>query len=466
MLRRRLHRSSALVVLAFAVAPAQALAAIEDNIGSPPPVYPDVADDSAGLPFPTWIMRDAIDKAVTDLLNDETKPFHGKFSLASGSRPSTCGYACFGKPILNRSWLRDNPNERFATIGGHLKFDVEVPNWFNRQVTYFYDIQVGCRPVPGKPDPEARLSITVNPPIPSEPGLTEQIVDFIIPFWDISAGINDSVSESMEAFTVTLPSPEGAGANALRCRSIGVIQSATGNPDSDFIKWNFPRRTPLAGPDQNYTIRLDSVTRKKTAEHAPGADPVRFKIFFNGAAGAIPIEVTLPANGGTKPLNVCRTVPLKGKDVLQILVVDDVPGMDGPGAVWSEFPRVENFGAGPPRKMTTGRRTKLFQSAVSNKPSTGIVREYEIAYTIIDDSRSKFDDVIGERPTEVKPAQEPAPQPKPKKGRFKGKDAAAPKPGAAATEAASAGPLDGVIGERPTEAHPGDAPPPPPCTRF
>lgn len=460
MIRKHLRYSPPFLVASLLAAPAGALAAAEDLIGPPPAVSPDIADNGAGIPFPTWIIRDAIDKSVTNLLDDPTKAFHGKFSWAGGARPNECGYDCFSQPLLTQTWFRERPNERYASIGGHLKFDVEVPNWFNRQVTYYYDVDIGCSLPPGKTVPEVNLRVTVDPPIPSEPGLVEQIVNFIIPYWDISGAINDRVSQSMDAFTVTLPNPEGV--NALRCRSIGAIRS--GNPDSDAVKWNLPRLTALPGPEQNYTIRFDSVTRKKTGEHAPGQAPANFTVFLNGGAGAIPVAVSLPAAGGTMPLNFCRTISLKGKDALQVMIVDDVPGLDGPGAVWSEFPRAENFGAGPLRKMTTGRRAKLIQSAVQNKPSTGIVREYEIAYTIIDNQRSKFDDVTPDRPVAPPSAAEPARKP-PKEDRFPGKGAAAPKPGAAAAEEAAVGPFDDIIGDRPSVLDPGSTPTPP-CTRF
>ena len=151
-------------------------------------------------------------------------------------------------------------------------------------------------------------------------------------------------------------------------------------------------------------MRFLGITRRPpNARYAPDEDAGRFQAYLNGELVVFPDlpELHLPAAGGTAPLNLCRTLDVQGADRLQIIFANS-----GGGGVWSQFGEGDDFGAGTPRRMTTGRTVMVpglpgppprpGRPPTRPKPEALVLREYELLYQV--DYVARPSEVVAEQP--------------------------------------------------------------------
>lgn len=150
------------------------------------------------------------------------------------------------------------------------------------------------------------------------------------------------------------------------------------------------------------TIQFLRITRKPlpalvSPEHASPGNPGAgyFTAYVNGVRAAFPPPspqapdgLVLPPAGGSVAINFCKTIDLTDADRLQVIFANGLGG-----AVWSQFSKAESFGSNPSRTMTTGRTIVVpglpgppnprTGSPRPVKPTTAILREFELLYRII-----------------------------------------------------------------------------------
>jgi len=328
----------------------------------------------------------------------------GKVSWAPSAEPTKCGTNCVGRPFMTQSSSLDRPNSIFAMLYGHLDFAIDVPGPFNRTVRYGYEAQFRCLTEPGAREGDFNIRLVFGTPVVGEPGILEGIVDFMIPA---------NISRSIEAgIRRRLSAPRSQSQLLGRCTSIGAKKDPQPSFDSALFDRPPPGtmqptvHNPPIGTVQgkSATVRFVRITRKPPVfGYAPPAEPGQFSVFVNGIAAHFPDTpaLNLPAAGGSAAINFCKTIDMNGADRLQLIFVNSHSG-----AVWSQFGANTNFGAGPQRTMTTGRKVVVPGQPGPPNPTTGrapvgrpqsiVLREFELVYTI--EYRRPPDQVGGARP--------------------------------------------------------------------
>ncbi|PZN96993.1 MAG: hypothetical protein DCF31_02310 [Alphaproteobacteria bacterium] len=301
----------------------------------------------------------------------------GFVQWAPNARPLKCK-TCFGRPFTDPERHVSQPNLRRFTVFGRLAFvSVTGPN---RSITYPYQVHFTCAAPNGARQGNLAIDIAFDRAIVGEPGFWENLVSFFTA---------DELSRFIDSRIKRELSPIGS----LRtfqgpCRSVGID---LGNvPITDAVKFDPPLPTRpffVATSVDTATIQLLSLRRNPlppgvAAAHArPGAPEAgQFRLFTNGVVRQLPpAGLALPPEGGSVPLNLCRSVTLGSANRLQLQFVNDLGG-----AVWSEFPRPAQFGAGPTRTMTTGRTILVpaIGGGPSARPQPVPLREFELTYRI------------------------------------------------------------------------------------
>lgn len=315
----------------------------------------------------------------------------GFIQWASNARPLKCA-GCVGRPFRSAQDRLDAPNLRRAMLYGNLKFlSATGPN---RTITYGFEAFFTCKAENGAREGDLAVDIKFGQPVIGDPGFWESVASFFTA-GALSSFIDAKIKENVQ----NLPS---IGSVQGRCRSVGV--ELGGDPRFDLVKFDPPAEPGRGGRfgaaavgalQQSATVRLLSVKRLPlplgvAPEHGRPGDPMtgQFTLFVNGVRNFLPpAGLALPPEGGTAPLNFCKTVEVGGAKTLQILFTNDLGG-----AVWSQFDRGANFGQGGVRKMTTGRSIVVpgasgLPDPVTGKPSIGkpqtvILREFELTYDI------------------------------------------------------------------------------------
>lgn len=405
---------SLLVILGMAAAALEARA--QESKTSPPPAlqWPALASSNAQGEIPVTLLRRLLEQGANDelcklLMKRDQRPApsenfvcppeykakvnarEGQVSWAEGAKPTECGTNCVGRPSMSVTQLRDQPNQIYAMLFGNFTFsissDLPVVN-LKRKVTLFYEVQFYCRIKPGTREGSINVRLVFSPPAVNEPGLLEKIVDFaLLPL---------NVSRKFEvAILRNLTTPDSQKFTLGSCNSIGAHKGES--PDLDIIRYDMPSNK--AGPivrvtsiqtlrDESAIVRFRRIKRNPpTFGYTGPVEPGQFDLFLNGIQIPIPESTTqgLTTTGEGVALNYCTTIDMRGADLLQIIFINSHGG-----AVWSQFARSANFGAGPPRTMTSSRAVVVsVQSDLpgpggpgSNKPRTLLLREYEFIYSI------------------------------------------------------------------------------------
>lgn len=350
----------------------------------------------AGHTFPSGFRAEDCTASFADQVRNQQGFVHWRSSTA---RPLKCGSACIGRPFLTGTRHVDRPNLRETLLYGHLDFTIDPPGPINRDLTYFYEVHVQCKAASGARTGNIEVKVDVGDPVIGDPGGVEAFLDFLV--------LPARISQRIEAFirSQLQPGPDVTTPGAA-CRSIGASLAA--NPFFDSAPFDpVTGRTvgthgtrPVLG--ERAKVEFLSITRKPlppsplvAPEHAQPGNPAAgyFNVYLNGAIVAFPPPLNmpdglvLPAEGGTVPLNYCRTVSLDGADRLQLLFVNGLGG-----AVWSQFARGAGFGAAVPRRITTGRSIVVPglpgpPDPVTGRPGTThpqvvVLREFELLYRI------------------------------------------------------------------------------------
>lgn len=434
-------------------------AVAQDEALGPPPVlqYPTAASESASRavtgPFLRKAIEDAADLGLCEALMTEaghkfpdgfdaedcTASFRDKVRNRQGivhwrsenARPLKCGSACLGRPFLTETRHVDRPNLRETMFYGHLDFTIDPPGPINRDLTYFFDVHVQCKATNGSRTGNIEVKVNVGHPVIGDPGGLESVLDFIL----LPARISQRIESFIRAQVQPVPDATTPGDP---CRSIGaslatnpLFDSAPFDPVSGSAVGGRPGLGGVVGRlGERAKVEFLGITRKPllatiAPEHAQPGNPAAgyFTVYLNGAVVAFPPPMgqpdglMLPPEGGTVPLNYCRTVSLDGADRLQLLFVNGLGG-----AVWSQFPRNAKFGADVPRRITTGRWIVVPGIGVPDprtgqptpaKPQSVVLREFELLYRItylpapvVTDAggrppRGAAIGVLGDRPTVV-----------------------------------------------------------------
>lgn len=416
------------VILGACIALHGPAAFAQDEALGPPEVlqYPLVANESAPRavtgPFLRKAIEDAVDLSLCEALmreaghefpdgfsaEDCTQAFRDKVRNRDGivhwrsenARPLKCGASCLGRPFLTGTRHVDRPNLRETMLYGHLDFIIDPPGPINRDLTYFFDVHVQCKAPNGARTGNIEVRVNVGAPVIGDPGGLESVLDFILLPAQISQRIESLIRATLQqAPDSTIPGDP--------CRSIGaslavnpLFDSAPFDPVSGRVLGIRPGLGGIAwGQSERAKVEFLTITRKPlpalvAPEHAqPGNFAAGyFTVYLNGAVVAFPPPLgqpdglALPPDGGTVPLNYCRTVSLDGADRLQLLFVNGLGG-----AVWSQFPRTAKFGADTPRRITTGRWIVVPGTGLPNpltgqptpaKPQSVVLREFELLYRI------------------------------------------------------------------------------------
>jgi len=389
----------------------------EDMISPPAPLqWPAQADPTANGGFPISILRGLIERGGDEelckiLMAEANEPIpanfewnlcppqfqarvtarEGKVSWAPGAKPTECGTNCVGRPFMTQSSWPDRPNTLFAMFYGHLDFAVDVPGPFNRNVRYGYEAQFRCLMEPGAREGDFNIRVVFGTPVVSEPGFWESIADFIF----LPANISRTIEAGIRR---RLSTPGSQGQSLGRCTSIGAGRAE--DPSFDSAVFDLPSpgtgrptiRRPLvdAALGKSATVRFLRITRKPPVfGYTPPTEPGQFHAFLNGIPAYFPdtSALNLPTTGGSANINLCKTIDMNGADRLQLIFVNSHGG-----AVWSQFAANTNFGAGPLRTMTTGRKVVVPGRPGPADPTTGrpgsvkpqsiVLREFELLYTI------------------------------------------------------------------------------------
>lgn len=390
----------------------------EDSAGPAPPLeFPSEAKPEAPRGVSLQFFRAAVEKSADfglckalmtkdgvamprDARNHEYCPPNyaskvaaneGFIQWAPNARPLKCG-DCIGRPFMSAETNTTSPNLRRAVSLGQLTFlSTTGPN---RTITYPLTTYFTCKTQNGAREGDLAIDIKFDPPVIGDPGFWESVVSFFTA-GALSNFIDGKIRENVQS----LPS---VGSTQGRCTSLGVERGTDGR--FDLVKYDLPSTAGGPGPvaaagamiGQTATVRLISVKRLPlpafvAPEHARPGDPAagQFKFYVNGAIAVLPpAGLALPPEGGSAPLNFCKTVDVGGRSALQILFTNDLGG-----GVWSQFARAANFGAGGARKMTTGRSIVIPAmpgppDPVTGKPTSGgkpqpfMLREFELTYDV------------------------------------------------------------------------------------
>ncbi len=454
-------------------------AAAQENALGPPDVlqYPLEASENASGKFPIIFLRDKIEKGADlalceSLMREAGRPIPAEFDEAAcepafaekvrngegivhwagGARPLQCGESCVGRPFVTRTQFVDRPNLRQAMLYGRLTFVADPTGPFNRDITYGYEAYFTCDAENGARSGDFTVDVKFGAPVIGDPGPIESVLDFILLPARLSGYIEHRIRQDLSS---------AGGASEVRdlCRSIGVSRAADAKFDSAVFDPApaAPRFGQLdigaaAALRDRATIHFLRIARNPLpalvdAGHAAPGNPAAgyFNVFLNGNVAAFPPKtptpaggIDLPPEGGVVELNYCRTVDLTGSDRLQLLFTNGLGG-----AVWSQFPRTDSFGANAPKTMTTGRTIvvpgfpgppdPVTGRPTPAKPQAVILREFELVYTI----------TYAPRPDTATPAEPARPGGRP-----------------------GLGAVTGVLGDRPSVAVDPSAPAPQPCREI
>lgn len=369
---------------------------------------------------------------------DKVRNNEGVVHWADNARPLTCGSSCFGRPFMSGTRFVDHPNLRQAMLYGRLKFVLDPPGPINRDVTYSYEARFTCQTTNGARNGDFVVDIKFGDPVIGDPGGVEALLDFLLLPVQLSRRIEAGIRRE-------LASVPGVSNTFSACRSVGV--SRADNPFFDAAVYDAPTpggirvRPALTATALSDTAKIEflRITRKPLppfvpAGHASPGDPAAgyFDVYLNGAHATLPLPLgmALPPEGGSVALNLCKTITLDGADRLQVLFTNGLGG-----AVWSQFPREDKFGANAPRTMTTGRMVVVpafpgVPDSVTGRPGTGkpqavMLREYELLYRITFTPRPDtatttgparpggglLGDVVGDRPSVAVESTSPASSP-------------------------------------------------------
>lgn len=411
-------------IVGLCVACLSVAAFAQDEALGPPEVlqYPTVANESAPRavtgPFLRKAIEDAADLGLCEVLmreagqtfpngfrpEDCTASFKDKVRNGDGlvhwrsanARPLKCGNACVGRPFLTGTTRVDRPNLREVMLYGHLDFLIDPTGPINRDLTYFYEVHAQCKAPNGARTGNMEVKVDVGDPVIGDPGAVESALDFLLLPAQISRRIESFIASQLQA-------APGSTTTLDPCRSIGV--SLADNPFFDSVPFDPVSGHIIGGHhgpggivdalSDRAKIEFLSITRHPlpslvAPEHAQPGNPAAgyFTAYLNGAIAAFPAPLglpdglVLPPEGGTVPLNYCRTVSLNGSDRLQLLFTNGLGG-----AVWSQFPSSAKFGADLPRRITTGRWIVVPGrpdpvTGRMGKPESVVLREFELLYRI------------------------------------------------------------------------------------
>lgn len=338
--------------------------------------------DYDGKPLPAGEFED---QHCLPEYRQKVKANEGIIHWASGARPIGCS-DCIGRPFMSAQDFLNRPNLRRAMLFGRLKFTIEATGP-NRDVVYPFDAFFTCNAQNGARTGNLVVDVKFGEPVLGDPSFIESALSFF------SAG---RFSDYLEMRIKERLTPAGSSqSDQGPCRSVG--KDTAGEPKSDQVKFDLPGPTvkapkaaaaATAAIRDTATIRFTRIVRNPlpttiAPEHAhPGDVAARqFSVFVNGQQHFMPPGgLDLPPEGESATINFCKTVDLTGANQLQILFVNDLGG-----AVWSQFSRGADFGAGGARKMTTARTIILPGRQGPNgfiKPSPFPLREFELSYDI------------------------------------------------------------------------------------
>lgn len=402
----------ALVALALLAAPPAA--AQENVLGPPAPLqWPTLTGPNSNRSFLVAILRGEFEKGANAelckvLMRERNLPIpqdfdftmcppdlaakvnnrEGKVKWASGAKPTECGMSCWGRPSMTRELFLNRPNVHYAMFYGHLDFEVENPGP-NRNVRFGYEAQFRCLIPPGARAGALEIRAVFGQPVIGDPSFWESVADFLVPL-NISRQIEAGIRRELSKPGTTSMPDQG------RCTSIGVDRPPQGDPVFDTVRFDLPaptRRTAAAAAaagasslqNKSATVRFVRITRKPpTFGYTSPAEPGSFDVFLNGIPAHFPDtpELSLPAAGGSAPINLCKTIDMNGADRLQVIFLNSHGG-----AVWSQFTPAQKFGAGAPHLMTTGRKVVVpgksgLPGSGPPKPQTLLLREFELTYTV------------------------------------------------------------------------------------
>jgi hypothetical protein len=351
----------------------------------------------AGHTFPTGFLPENCTPSFADQVRTQQGFVHWR---GANARPLKCGAGCVGRPFLTGTRQVDRPNLRETMIYGHLDFSIDPPGPVNRDLTYFYEVHVQCKASNGARVGNIEVKVEVGDPVIGNPGGIEAFVDFLL----LPARISQRIESFIKSQLQPVPDVNTPGDP---CRSIGA--SLATNPLFDSAPFD-PVTGPVIRPElggilthgDRAKVEFLAITRKPlpgpplvAPEHAQPGNPAAgyFTVYLNGAVVGFPPPLNmpeglmLPPEGGTVPVNYCRTVSLDGADRLQLLFVNGLGG-----AVWSQFSRPAGFGANTPRRITTGRAIVVPGLPGPPDPVTGrsppthpqvvVLREFELLYRI------------------------------------------------------------------------------------
>lgn len=406
-----------MVAIAVATLGGKPASAQEDNNSAPPPLqFPTLQVTEANGVFGMGALRSAIQQGANamlcilltreknpDAVFDDTFTFNecdpdiafavnnnlGSIHWLPGARPMECGGDCMSRPMNDQTRSLDLPNRRFASVRGRLTFRLEDvgPTLFDRDVNFPLEVRFECRVQGALKVGELLVTTVVGQPFSDEPGIDETIFNILLFPLEISRQIDNRLRAALGGGS-TSPS-----ISLGRCTSIGAHQDPV-NPQADGFTWFQPppaqggAHPPISPPGTTAMIVFDSIVRNQTLEKSPPpAAPLQFVVYVNGSGTVIPRTGTITLSpGGRHDQKYCKTVNVEDAENLQILFVDSLGG-----TVWSQFPRVADFGNGPVRRMTTGRQyfepptpiQGVPQPPGSDKPQSFIAREFEVQYHIV-----------------------------------------------------------------------------------
>jgi hypothetical protein len=314
---------------------------------------------------------------------------------SDGSRPTNCGLNCVSRPFLNRTYNVGRPNFRRASLHGYLNLFLEppgdhVPN--NRSVSLPFDAFFGCATANGARNGTFRVEVDFGFPIVGDPGFWENVINVLLAPANVSERTESGIRKQLSNFG-------SQTASTIGCASIGASRPADSADDKATFDFPAAGRAPTVGADvaqlrDQATIELLRIKRNPlpgliAPEIARPGDPAagQFSVFLNGLERFLPPEgLALPPEGGSAGINYCMTVDLTGADRLQIIFANALGG-----SVWSQFYPNENFGAGQPQTMTTGRTVVVpgmprFDPITGRtepaKPEARLLTEFELLYRI------------------------------------------------------------------------------------
>ncbi len=300
----------------------------------------------------------------------------GVVAWEDGARPTECGRSCVGAPFMSQTQNTNRPNARYAMVYGNLTFQVDLPGP-NRDIGYGLEIDVTCDVPGGSRDGIVNVTSKTDGPVADDPGILESIINFLVLPLEISQRITDGINKTYGVSTTSAPSMGP-------CSSIGANASPPADWKFDSFTWDVPsprRRPPI--PDvttmkPTATIYFDRIFRNQTIQSNPSTGPLDFTVYINGRVAHIPRNgsITL-APGASFDQKICTTVPMDGLNSLHLIFADNLGG-----GVWSQFAPTVNFGAGGGHKMTTGRTVVLPARRPGDKPTSTLLREFELAYPI------------------------------------------------------------------------------------